>query len=488
MWKKIALLLGGLLLLLVTLLSLRAMTVSSRQLTTTPVTIALDEKAAAARLSEAIRLKTISYFKASDVPVGEFLKFHRFLEQKYPLVHKHLKREIVNKYSLLYTWKGSEPKQKPALWLAHMDVVPVEKGTLKRWKQPPYSGKNDGTYIWGRGTLDDKNCVLAILEAIEMALKKGFRPKRTLLLAFGHDEEKGGSQGAAKIAALLKKRGVRLNMVLDEGLAVTKKLVPGVSQDVALIGIAEKGDVTIRLQVKGTGGHSSMPPPHTALGILASAIHRMEANPMPTNLHGPVRQMFGFLRSEMGFGQRLVFSNLWLFEPVVLGILKKKHSTAAQIRTTQAITVARAGSKENVLPASATALVNYRILPGDSIEKILAHVRKAVKDPRVKLKVMFPHRAKKPTPISSTKSKAFLALQTSISEVFRKTVVAPSLVMATTDSAHFVSLSDNVYRFAPFPLTKSDLARIHGANERIAIKDYAQMIRFYRRLLTRHHR
>lgn len=362
--------------------------------------------------------------------------------------------------------------------MAHQDVVPVEPGTEGGWEQPPFEGRIAGGYIWGRGAMDDKSGVLGILEAVEMLVVQGFQPTRTVYLAFGHDEEVGGSEGAVKIAELLRSRNVELEYVLDEGLAITDGIVPDIARPVALIGIAEKGFVSLELSVEVEGGHSSMPPPQSAIGILSTAINRLEKNPMPASIEGVEREMFNYLGPEMPFGKRMAIANLWLFKPMVQRTLSASPSTNASIRTTTAATIIEAGLKENVLPSKARAVLNFRILPGDRIEGVAAHVRETINDPRVQIN-RFGTTFNEPSAISSANSMGFQLIQRTIRGLLPEAVVAPALMLGATDSRHYAKLTNNIYRFSPQRLRPDDVRRFHGTNERISVADYARCVRFY---------
>jgi carboxypeptidase PM20D1 len=334
-----------------------------------PRPAAVDDSAAAARLAQAVRFKTVSYQDSAPAS-GELRAFHAFLERSFPKAHAALRREAVGDYSLLYTWKGSDERLEPVVLMSHMDVVPVEPGSEGSWTHPPFAGEIADGCVWGRGTLDDKIGVLALLEAVETLVAQGFHPRRTVYLAFGHNEETQGS-GAARIAQLLRERGVRPEFVLDEGSVIGRGLVPGLAKRVALIGIAEKGYASVELTVRNAGGHSSMPPRETAVGALARAIERLEEHQMPERLDGPTRLMLEQLGPEFPYVQRMAVANLWLFGPLVERQLAAAPSTNASIRTTTAPTIFQAGVKDNVLPASARAVVNFRILPGDSVGSVL---------------------------------------------------------------------------------------------------------------------
>ena len=437
---------------------------------------------AAERLAGAVRIPTVSYAESGQADASALLRLHAHLETAFPLVHATLRRDVVNAHSLLYMWPGSDRSLDPILLMGHLDVVPVEPGTDGTWQQPPFSGAIADGFIWGRGSIDNKSTVVGTLEAVEMLLAEGFQPRRTIYLAYGHDEEAGGVHGARKIADLLKQRGVRLEMVLDEGGVIGDGLLPGIPAPVAFIGVAEKGFATIELSVQGAGGHSSLPPPQSTVGILSAAISRLEANQMPARIDGATRQLFDTVGPRFPLVQRALFANLWLTEPVVRRRLEASPSTNAMVRTTTAATVFQAGSKDNVLPTSARASVNFRILPGDSVASVLDHVRRVVDDDRVDVRVGGAFQSE-PSTLSSRESPSFRHLEDTIRSLAPEVVVAPYLVVVVTDARYFADVSRSVFRFLPLRLTPRDLERIHGIDERIAIDHYENAIRLYRQLL-----
>ena len=207
-----------------------------------------------------MRLKTISSREDGALNADQFKAFHALLQTKFPRTHAALKREVVNELSLLYTWEGADPKAKPIMLLAHQDVVPIAPGTEGDWQAPAFSGEVKDGFVWGRGSWDDKGNLLSQLEAVEMLVASGYKPPRTIYLAYGADEEVGGFRGAAKISALLQSRGVQLDFVIDEGLLVLDGVMPGIAKPTALIGVAEKGYMSVVLKMSATPGHSSMPP------------------------------------------------------------------------------------------------------------------------------------------------------------------------------------------------------------------------------------
>ena len=438
--------------------------------------------AAAERLAEAIRFPTISWEETDRFDREAFLRFHAFLERSFPRVHRSLRREVVNEYSLLYTWQGEDPNQKPILLTDHFDVVPVAEETLDEWQHPPFAGAIADGFVWGRGTMDDKSAAMALLEAVESLLAQGFAPKRTIYLAIGHDEELGGDEGAAATAALLRERGVRLEFTLDEGGAVVSGAVPGVEAPVAMIGVAEKGYAIIEVTARGDGGHSSMPPRTTAIGRLARAIQRIEDNPMPARVSGPAGLLFDEIGEHMKFPLGTVVENRWLFSPILRFYLSGNPATNALIRTTTAVTVVSGGVKPNVLPGTATALVNFRLLPGDTGEDVFAHVREAVEDDDVAVELVYAHEA---SPVADPKSASFELLRASLAEVMPDVIAAPYLTVAGTDTKHYVDLAENSYRFHALRAGPDDLTRAHGVNERIAVANYAECIAFNEAVIRR---
>ena len=437
---------------------------------------------AAERLAAAVRLRTIANVDPTAFDAASFENLHAHLRRSFPLVHARLLRETVSDFSLLYTWQGTAPAADPVLLMGHLDVVPIEPGTEQQWQEPPFSGRISDGYIWGRGAIDNKSAVVGILEAVEMLLREGFRPKNTVYLAFGHDEEVGGTHGARRIAELLARRGVKLRMVLDEGGVIGDGLLPGIAAPVAMVGIAEKGFATVELRSRTPGGHSSLPPSQSAVGILSAAIARLEDEQMLARLESPTRQLLERVTPEFGFGKRFVFSNLWFTEPMVLRQLQRAPTTNAMVRTTTAATLFHAGTKDNVLPTQASAAINFRILPGDSIASVLEHVRSVVNDRRIEVRQAGRFVAE-PSQISSTRSEPFRALERTIQGTMPGTIVAPFQVVVVTDARHFAPLSDNIFRFLPLRLGPEDTSRMHGANERIGVREYETAIRFYRNLL-----
>jgi carboxypeptidase PM20D1 len=331
--------------------------------------------------------------------------------------------------------------------------------------------------------MDDKNSVLAALEAVELLLRDEYQPVRTVFLAFGHDEELGGATGARRIAETLESHGVNdFALVLDEGGAVVDDMLPGIEGPTAIIGVAEKGFVSLELTTEGQGGHSSMPPPQTNIGILAKAITRLEEKQFPARLDGAALELFQYIGPEMGFLNRMLFANLWLFRPLVMRGLIGSPQTASMVRTTTAATIFHAGVKDNVLPMSASAMVNLRILPGETVETVAERVRQVIDDERVRVQISV---GMDPSPVSDAASPSFQLLERTLRQVMpdNDLLVAPYLVMGGTDAKYYSGRSSNVFRFLPARVTEDDFNRIHGTDERLGVNSFATSIKFVYQLI-----
>lgn len=436
----------------------------------------------AEHLAAAIRFKTVSHEDPAQDDTAELASLRAWVDATYPNVKEKLPREMVGS-SLVYTWKGSDASLAPVLFAAHMDVVPIEPGTEEKWTHPPFSGDIAEGFVWGRGAMDDKSSFVQILEAAEALLASGFTPKRTIVLAFGHDEEVGGLHGAKEASAMLGAKGMHFAWAIDEGGSVLEPgLVAGVKRRVAVLGLGEKGYVSVELVAEGKAGHSSMPSKQTAIGLLSSAIDRLLQNQMKPHITDVSRRAFDVLGPEMPFGQRVAMANLWLLEPFVVSMLSSGTATNAIVRTTTAPTIIEGGVKDNVLPARARAVVNFRILTGDTVEGVLEHVRAVVNEPKITVKKL-ERMVSEPSPIASMTSDAYALFDTTIRQFFPDVLVMPNVLIGASDGRHYAPISDGVYHFNPHHTAEDDLPRIHGTNERYAVKELGAGVKFYAQLM-----
>jgi carboxypeptidase PM20D1 len=436
----------------------------------------VDPGAVAERLARAVRIASISPREGEDEHVGAMRALHRQLEADFPRVHQALRHETISELSLLYHWPGTDPSAEPILLTAHLDVVPVEPGTEGDWTRPPFSGAIEDGVVWGRGTLDDKTGVVGLMQAAELLLEQGFAPRRTIVLAFGHDEEIGGERGAKAITAELAARGERFAFVLDEGGTILSEGIPGLEREVAFVGVAEKGVANVVLTLHDEGGHASMPPPTGAIGRLAAAVTALEDEPMPARLGGATRMMLDGMAPHMSLPMRTALSNLWLLSPAIERVLVSQPASNATVRTTFAPTMVRGGVAPNVLAANGEVVINVRILPGDTIDGVLAHVREAIDDPGIELRC---DECREPTEISSIDDEAWQVVRRAITHVFPEAIVVPYLTVGGTDARHYAGVARQAYRFLPIRMRTNDRTRVHGTNEQTTVEGFAEAVRFY---------
>jgi len=479
--KRVLAVAGVAIVVLFAVLAINASRMPSRQpIAGPPDTTAIDGGAVAGRLGEAIRIRTISRGDGAPADVAAIEAFHAFLARAYPKTHAALPHERVRN-GIVYAWNAGAPG-KPILLASHIDVVPVEEGTESTWTHPPFAGEIADGFVWGRGALDDKTGVIAIFDAVESLLAQGYTPARPVWLAFGADEEVGGDDAKA-MAAHFAAKGVRFELVLDEGLAILQDQLPGVTKPVAMFAVAEKGYTDLELSAKGAGGHSSMPPKDTATAVLATALVRLGENPMPAELSGPVRETLETLAPEMPFAQRLALSNLWLFAPVVKRAFEAKPATNASLRTSMAVTMLKGSPKDNVLPLRATAVVNVRLFPGDTGAEVLEHARRVIDDERVELRLLGGF-ASEASEVSPSSGPAWDLLARAARSSLGDVLVAPGLTLGGTDARHYSTVADAAYRFAPLVMRPEDNVRVHGTDERISVENCGLAVRFYRRVIT----
>jgi carboxypeptidase PM20D1 len=396
---------------------------------------------AARNLSQAITFKTISHQKPADDDPAAFAGLRNWLVTAYPRVNATMAHELIPGGALLYKWQGSDPSLLPVLFLAHQDVVPVEPGTESQWTQSAFAGTIAGGYVWGRGALDDKGMLVTLMETAEGLITAGFTPKRTIYFGFGSDEEVGGIRGARHIADVLVQRSIRLAWVLDEGSSiVNNQSDPSATQKlVAKIGIGQKGYATVVLTAKGQGGSSAMPPAKTAVDMLSRALITLAEQPFASTQTEPNR-------------------------------------------TTIVPTMLQSGVKDNVLPTIATATLNARLWPGDTVDKLIAHIRNKVSDCDIGISLSI---GVNPPPLSTTANPGFIALQNTVNKLTATIPVTTGVVSSTTDARHMMQLTDAVYYFMPWILHEDDLARIHGINERLSLTQLAFGIRFFTELISK---
>lgn len=433
-------------------------------------------------MSELLKIPTISFEDPELVEYKHVQAVYDYIKVNFPEFWNTMEKTPVGNYSMIFKWSAKNPSKDllPILLLAHLDVVPPGEGN---WTYPPFSGHITETEIWGRGALDDKQMMLGAVVGVTHLLAQGWEPTRDIYITFGFDEEVSGFKGACAVAEHFRKQpDLKFEFIHDEGMPILLGIVPGIDAPVAPVGLAEKGALDLEVSITGTAGHSSIPPRHTLIGLLAQGIAAMEANPMPSHFASISRLLMEHLSPDMTGALRYVFSNLWLFKPLVTKIFESKPSTNAIVATTTAVTIVRGGEKRNVLPNTASVHLNFRISPLDSVRAVVEHVERIFLaiDTRFSFKILD---SLEPAPISDPYSHAFSVFSKAVRTTFPDTLVTPGVMVGNTDTRHFWGLTENIFRFAPNTLTQAEVDLLHNANERISKANMMKVINFYYQLI-----
>ena len=440
--------------------------------------INVDADKATRDLAEMIKCKTISHRNPEEDDEGEFLKFEKLLPELFPKVFATCSFEKVGDRGILIKWNGKK-SDSPSVFMSHYDVVSVEAAD---WQKPAFDGILEDGFLWGRGTLDTKGTLNGILQAAEALIAEGFVPNNDVYFAFGGNEEVNGN-GSYGIVQLFKQRGITPGLVLDEGGAVCTGVFPGVKKPIALIGTGEKGQLNIQYTVKGGGGHSSSPKANGPVIRLARACLRVEKSSFKYTLSSPTAELFNTAGRHSNFLYRMIFANQWIFGGV-LAIYSKLAGGEfnAIVRTTTAFTQMSGSKGQNVIPAVATMVSNHRIIPGENVESVVAHVTKAVNDDKVEVSVI---NGINPSVISRTDCEAYERVRSTVAETWQGTIVTPYLMVAGSDSRHWGEISDKVYRFSAMALSKEERGMIHGNDERIPLETVNKTVEFYIRIMQK---
>lgn len=471
--KNILKIIGGISLLLLIVLIVK--TVSNKPIVQNDaISLAPLPEHAIQHISEAIQMATETPNDFYQYDSATFFAYRKFIERTYPLVHQKLTRTIIDSFHYIYEWKGTDTSKLPIVLMAHYDVVPVEASAVKLWHAKPYGGEVKEKYIWGRGVLDDKSSMISILEATEAKLKAGFEPKQSIFLCFGGDEESNG-RGAIAMVKYFQSKKQRFDLVVDEGGEISTEDNKHIQQPIASVGVGEKGYVTMVLSVQKAGGHSSIPEKSSTIGILSKALHTIEENQIPTRLTPPIKAYLERISSyNNNFFEKMKLSNLWLFERWVLNDMTQNRSSNALVRTTLVPTVVNSGVRDNVIPTFATAMVNSRILPGETPNSVKAYVEKLINDTNVKVSI-YPNYESMPSSTTEVNSAAFKRVEAAIRSVVKDVVVAPMLMVGATDSRNYRAISNGVINFTPL----TDAKGYHGIDERMLISDFEKCFNYY---------
>lgn len=453
------------------------------------------------RFAGGLRFATVNdadYMKTDFTPFKQFIEY---LEKTYPKVHEQMKKEIINGYGLVLHWKGKSQELKPLLFLSHYDVVPAETKDKSdapvafrlddkalpaidsyqtQWDFPPFAGTVANGRIYGRGALDMKCMLFALMEASETLITEGFVPDQDIYFAFGNDEETSGLNGALKIADHFKKQGLQFDAVFDEGGLIDTSGLGKVERPVALIGVAEKGFLTLRLRVAGTGGHSSMPPAKSSLVMAAEIIERLNQQQMPSRIIEPIEAFLTNIGGEMDFTSRMAIANRWLLESALIKSLSGVATSNALVRTTTAITMAQGSDAPNVLATIAEVTINFRILQGDTVDGVINHVKKICEGYKVEMEVLS---SREPSSISPIDTKGFRGIKNTLLKFFPDIHVTSYVTIGGTDAYKYQIVSNNIYRFMPLFLNQFEQQLFHNDNEHIKIGNYMITIEYFKELM-----
>lgn len=457
------------------------------------------------RFSGGIQIPTISSQDPEMVNWDHFDRFKSYLQEVYPQIFSTMEYREVNGYGMVFRWKGKDASLSPILFLSHYDVVPVtglEKPEYEgeeifrpqdkalppvteiptEWDFHPFSGAVANGRIYGRGTLDMKNMLFSLLEAADKLIGEGFTPAQDIYFAFGHDEEVGGLQGATKIAEDFADKGITFGAVFDEGgLIASKGTINDLDTNIALIGLAEKGVASLKVTVKGLGGHSSMPPLQSAIGKAAIIMQHLEENQMKAMIIPPIENFLKNIGGQMAWTSRMAIANQWLFKPVLMATFSKSPTTNALIRTTTALTMMEGSPAANVLSSEVSFVVNFRILPGNTVEEVKAHVAKACEGFDVEIEEFGSFR--EASKLSPSDAKPYLVMKAAIEQTFPGTIVTPYVTVGGTDAYKYERVSDHVYRFMPVVLNTSEQRTLHSENEYISIEAFGKMIAYFEQVM-----
>ncbi|PKL26367.1 MAG: hypothetical protein CVV47_00080 [Spirochaetae bacterium HGW-Spirochaetae-3] len=433
------------------------------------------------KLATLIRIPTVSRFDEAEEDGLAFERLRRETLRLYPLASERMLRPEVGDRAMLFEWPGSDASLPPVILTAHFDVVPP--GDEDLWDRPPFSGEVSDGYVHGRGAQDVKIMMVCALEAAERLLSSGFVPKRTVYLAFGGDEETGGVRGAASIAALLGERGVKASFLLDEGGFVADGMLSFADRPLALVGVAEKGYVDVAIGAAGAGGHASMPPRHTAAGVVAKAVALSEDKPFPARITATLARFLADLSPYAPFAYRLLFRNLFVTAPLVKAAFSASPTTNALVRTTTAATMLSGSDKENVLPDKARAVLNVRVLPGADVATTMARLGSIAAKAGAHAELAHLGHAVEPLPESPVDHDGYRAIEACIRDVFPEAGAVPFMFTAGTDTKHYIDVSEAMYRFEPILQTPADLAGVHGPNERVSVENVRRCVLFYESLI-----
>lgn len=426
------------------------------------------------RLSKLIQTETVSVPGQTDK--SKFYHFHERLRELFPRLFSVCRFEDFNG-SILLCWKGQSHRA-PILLMNHHDVVEAPG----QWKYPPFSGTIAEGKIWGRGTLDTKGGLWAMLQAAEELASKGFVPPRDTYFLSDCAEETDGS-GADAISAELQRRGIRFAMVLDEGGMILPEPIGGAKGTFAMVGLGEKGSADLKFIARSSGGHASTPGKDTPLVRLGKFMAAVEKkNLFKADIPPAICEMFRRISATMSQPLRFVLGHPKLFKPLLVRVIPSVSATAgAMLKTTLAFTMASGSAGANVLPQEAWVVGNMRFSHHQGGEASIEAVRKLAKKYDIETVVL---ESGFSSPISDYNSGAFRLVEQAVRHTFPGVITSPYLMTGASDSRFLSRVSDNCIRFAPFLISHLQMDSVHGLNENLDLSALAPAVDFYKYIIT----
>ena len=430
---------------------------------------------AAEKLGAMVRVPCVS--RREDEDLTEFWNFQAVLEAQFPLLHRHLEKEVLNG-TLLYRWKGSDSTQKPIMLMGHQDVVPASD---EGWRVPAYSGVVIDGNLYGRGALDCKSTMYVEMQAVEELLAEGFTPPCDVYLTYSINEETGGD-GAAAVVRHLKAKGITFAVVLDEGGAVIEAPVAGMDRPYAVVGITEKGYMDLKITARGKGGHSSTPPRNTPAARLFAFANEIERKrPFRKALMPEAVEMFAAMAPSLPFSLRLLLGNVWLFKPLLIALMPRVSAFGeALLSTTCCFTMMRGSDASNVIPKEPYLVANLRTSFHQNCAESLAVMKKYADKYDLEIEVLLQRDA---SPISNIHSREYAYVCDCIRKQFPDVGISPYIIMGGTDCRHFHALTENALRFTPTRMTNAQSASCHAVDENIGVAALAEGVRFFKMFL-----
>ena len=422
-----------------------------------------------------IKYKTISH---SDYSLTDYTVFQDYInkvKEMYPLVFSKCEFTQTKEYAIKLKLKGKS-SDKPTVLMSHYDVVSATDG----WKYDPFLGEVVDGAVYGRGAVDTKCTMVCALRALENALKNDYVPNNDLYLCFGSDEEVYGVS-QVKIVEKMKEEGIKPALVFDEGGGITQKAFPGVKEDTAFLGVVEKGMCNVKLSIDGNGGHSSTPRKNGPTIQLAEALLKLEKKPMKPKFIKATKEMINIMGRHSSFSMKLIFANMWLFKGLLMKLFTiLSADTRALLTTTFAFTLINGGTATNIIPNHVEANINVRIAPFNTVDEVIKHIKKVIKNDNIKIEVS---NINKMYQECDYNLEGYKKICNTVYKTYNNTVAAPFIMLGGTDARHYNEVSDCVIRFSPLLITSEERKGVHGLDEQIKVESLTKGLVFYENLL-----